>query len=157
MHYDQDTSLFATIARINRLFARSLTSRLAPHDVRPGYLSILHLLWQKDGVTQKVLRSHLDIEQATLSNTLKRMERDSLITRTPNPKDRRHQLIHLTEKGHGTRAVVKEAVDDLSGTVNTGLTINDRRYFNRILKQMAEQLENDSAEPLFVLMDEVTD
>ena len=131
--------------------------RLAPYDVRPGYLTILYLLWQKDNVTQKQLSIHLDIEQATLSNTLKRMERDTLIERTLNRKDKRHHLITLTEKGSTIKSSIEDAINDLREVVNKGLTINDRKYFKRIMKQMTQQLEDDQAEPLFILLDEVAD
>ncbi len=131
--------------------------RLSPYDVQPGYLTILHYLWQRDGVTQKELTQFLDIEQATLSNTLKRMERDGLVLRTPNKKDRRRHLITLTEKGASLKNPVETAINDLRKLVNEGLTVNDRRYFKRIMRQMSEKLEDDQTEPLFVLLDEVTE
>lgn len=146
---------FCQLSRFQRLYSRALGVRLAPYDVSPGYLAVMTSLWEKDGITQKQLREQLDIEQATLSNTLKRMERDGLVQRTPNPKDRRRHVITLTERGQSMRRVITEAVDDLRKTVNQGLTINDRRYFKRIMRQMTDHLEDDLMEPLFVLLDEV--
>lgn len=131
--------------------------RLSPYGVQPGYLTVLHRLWQQDHVTQKELNATLDIEQATLSNTLKRMERDGLIVRTPNTQDRRHHLITLTENGTAMKSSVESAINDLRTTVNQGLTVNDRRYFKRIMRQMTEKLEDDQTEPLFLLLDEVTE
>jgi len=157
MQYEHDTLFFTLLSRFQRLYAKSLSMRLSPINVQPGYLSILHYLWQRDNITQKELHQHMDIEQATLSNTLKRMERDNLILITPNPKDRRRHLITLTSTGIELKPSVQEAIDDIRKTVNTGLTINDRRYLKRIMRQMTEHLENDQIEPLFVLLDEVTD
>lgn len=150
-------NFFSTISRMQRLYAKSLHMRLGPYDVKPGYLDILTALWNKDGVTQKQLKSVMAIEQATLSNTLTRMERDGLIAREPDRKDRRLRYIKLTDKGQSLEPVVLSAIDDLQSSVNKGLTINDRRYFNRILRQMTEQLEDDQIEPLLMLLDEVTD
>lgn len=131
--------------------------RLKPYGVQPGYLSILERLWERDNVTQKELKLTMDIEQATLSNTLKRMERDGLIERSPLKNDKRHHRITLTEKGTSVRSTVEGAIDDLRATVNTGLTVNDRRYFKRIMRQMTEHLEDDQIEPLVVLLDEIAD
>jgi len=156
----QDTNndiFYCRLSRFQRLYDRALRLRLAPYDVNPGYLAVLQHLWEGDNVTQTELTRLLDVEQATLSNTLRRMERDGLILRTPNPKDRRHHAITLTEKGINSRKLIFEAIEDLRRTVNQGLTINDRRYFHRIMRQMSDQLEDDLTEPLFVLLDEVTE
>ena len=157
MQDDSPELFFVQLSRFQRLYGRALGNRLDPYDVNPGYLSVLQVLWDGDGLIQKNLRALLGIEQATLSNTLKRMERDGLIERTPNPKDRRHHAITLTDKGHSVRKLVGDAIEDLRKTVNQGLTVNDRRYFKRIMRQMTDQLEDDLLDPLFVLVDEVTD
>lgn len=157
MQDDNAEFFFVRLSRLQRLYARALANRLAPYGVSPGYLSVLQVLWSGDGLIQKDLRSRLGIEQATLSNTLKRMERDGLIQRTPDPKDRRHHAITLTGQGRSVQRLVHEAVEDLRKTVNQGLTVNDRRYFNRIMRQMTDHLDDDLLEPLFVLVDEVTD
>jgi DNA-binding MarR family transcriptional regulator len=145
----------SSMAKFNRLYARALANRLQPHGVLPGYLDILFRLWAKDGVTQKALHGLLDVEQATLSNSLARMERDGLLTRTRNPKDRRQTVIRLTQQGRGLQKIVLAAIDDLQSVVNQGLTINDRKYFRRILKQMTGRLEDDLQETVLVLLDEV--
>jgi len=46
-------------------------------------------LWAEDGLTQRDLVERLDIEQATMGNTLGQMEHDGLIVRTPHPTDGR--------------------------------------------------------------------
>ncbi len=150
-------SFYSQLSRLHRLYTRGLVMRLDPYTVRPGYLDVLNVLWDEDNLTQKQLNAHLDIEQATLSNTLKRMERDGILTRIPNKKDRRHRHICLTERGSSLKPLVSDAIDDLRSVVNQGLTINDRKYFKRIMKQMSEQLDNDLSDPLFVLLDEVSD
>lgn len=79
-------SFYSQLSRLHRLYTRGLVMRLDPYTVRPGYLDVLNVLWDEDNLTQKQLNAHLDIEQATLSNTLKRMERDGILTRIPNKK-----------------------------------------------------------------------
>lgn len=152
-----EQTFYSQLSRFHRLYSKALAMRLEPYTVRPGYLNILAVLWEQDNITQKELKSHLDIEQATLSNTLKRMERDDIISRVPNKKDRRHTFIRLTDRGTSLKPLVAEAIDDLRSVANQGLTINDRRYFKRIMRQMSDHLESDLSDPLFVLLDEVSD
>ncbi|OIQ49888.1 Organic hydroperoxide resistance transcriptional regulator [Pseudodesulfovibrio hydrargyri] len=155
MDFKTDYLFFADMARFNRLYAKGLSKRLSSYGVRPGYLEILFRLWEQDGITQKSLHKGIDVEQATLSNTLKRMERDGLLLRQRNPKDRRQSLIVLTDTGAGLRKLVQTAIDDLQSAVNARLSVTDRRYFRRILKQMNEHLFADQDDATLVLLDEV--
>ncbi|NLS01833.1 MarR family transcriptional regulator [Rhizobium sp. P32RR-XVIII] len=88
-------------------FARSLQQRAAGLGFSPGQFPILLELWAEDGLTQKQLLERVDIEQATMANTLARMARDGLIERKPHPSDKRAQLIFLTPNA---RAMEDEAV-----------------------------------------------
>ena len=68
-------------------FARSLQQRAATLGFSPGQFPILLELWSEDGLTQKQLLERIDIEQATMANTLSRMERDGLVERRPHPSE----------------------------------------------------------------------
>lgn len=152
---DHDERFFHRLSRLQRLYARALDRRLAPIGVKPGYLDILARLWRKDGIPQKELHAVLDMEQATLSNSLKRMERDGLLTRKRSPKDRRLTHITLTGLGRGMEKTVKATLADVQETAVQGLTVNDRRYFYRILKQMSEHLESSNDDAPLILVDEI--
>lgn len=157
MPNSEDSSFFSDISNFRRLYAKALTTRLESYQVRPGYIDILNRLWKRDNITQKQLHAQLAIEQATLSNSLKRMERDGLIHRTRDPKDRRLSHIILTEHAKSLEPLILAAIEELQSVINVGLTINDRRYFNRILKQMASHLESDIDDPCLVLLDEIAE
>ncbi|XXJ21637.1 MarR family winged helix-turn-helix transcriptional regulator [Desulfovibrio caledoniensis] len=157
MSFKTDYLFFAAMGRFNRLYAKGLAKRLLPYNVRPGYLEIFFRLWDQDHITQKALHQGMDVEQATLSNTLKRMERDGFVLRQRNPKDRRQSVIVLTDTGAGLRKLVLTAIDDLQSVVDHRLSVSDRRYFKKILMQMNEQLLTDLDDATLVLLDEVND
>ncbi|WP_046118112.1 MarR family winged helix-turn-helix transcriptional regulator [Ensifer aridi] len=92
-----------------RSLARALQERGQKLGFAPGQFPILLELWSEDGLTQKQLLDRLDIEQATMANTLARMERDGLILRRRHPSDRRSQQIFLTERAREMEAAAKEA------------------------------------------------
>ncbi|WFS62262.1 MarR family transcriptional regulator [Pseudodesulfovibrio thermohalotolerans] len=146
---------FPAMSRFQRLYSKGLSKRLDPHGVKPGYLDVFFRLWEEDGITQKTLLESMDVEQATLSNTLKRMERDGFLVRERNPVDRRQSVIVLTPMGASLRKIVMAAIDDLQAVVNTRLSINDRRYFRRILAQMTDHLVHDLDDATLVLLDEL--
>lgn len=155
MFTEDDALFFSKISRFQRLYAKALNKRLDPHGVKTGYLDILSKLWEQDDITQKELHSRMEIEQATLSNSLKRMQRDGILERKRNPKDRRITHIVLTQHGHSLQKVVRAAIEDLFCAMSKGLTINDRRYFNRILKQMSDHLVSDLEDTTLILVDEI--
>ncbi len=120
-------------------FARSLQQRAARLGFSPGQFPILLELWTEDGLTQKQLLERVDIEQATMANTLSRMERDGLVERRPHPSDKRAQLIFLTNKATAMQAEAIEA----AMAADTDL-LKDFRQFERelLLEYIRRILEN---------------
>lgn len=91
------------VNNLARLLVEVLRKRIAPLGIVPGQFPTLLALWEEDGITQKELLEIVDVEQATLANTLTRMERDGLITREDHPIDARAKTIHLTEEARSIR------------------------------------------------------
>ncbi|AGB69617.1 MULTISPECIES: MarR family winged helix-turn-helix transcriptional regulator [Rhizobium] len=120
-------------------FARSLQQRAATLGFSPGQFPILLELWSEDGLTQKQLLERIDIEQATMANTLSRMERDGLVERRPHPSDKRAQLVFLTNKAAAMQVEAIEA----AMAADTDL-LKDFRQFERelLLEYIRRVLEN---------------
>ncbi|MAZ16892.1 MAG: MarR family transcriptional regulator [Ahrensia sp.] len=119
-----------------RLFANALHERIRPLGLAPAQFMTLLELWEEDGRTQKDLVRRLDIEQATMANTLKRMERDGLIIRQENPKDRRAQLIRLTEKARALQDDATAAANAVNAIALGGLSEDERRVFIRMMTRV---------------------
>ncbi|TDT75648.1 DNA-binding MarR family transcriptional regulator [Litoreibacter halocynthiae] len=123
------TSAGYLVNHMARLFADELRKRIAPLGIVPGQFPALLVLWEKDGLTQKELLALLDIEQATLANTLTRMERDGLIVRREHPADARARTIHLSEKARAIRDSAYEAAKETNEEALSGLTDGERQSF----------------------------
>ena len=93
MQFFKDQSAGFLANHIARIFARGLSARIRPLGLTTGTFPALLELWETDGLTQKQLVTRLDIEQATMANTLARMERDGLIARKKDATDGRVQRI----------------------------------------------------------------
>ena len=122
MKFAKDQSAGYLANHMARLFARGLSARIKPLGLTTGTFPALLELWETDGQTQKQLLERLDIEQATMANTLARMERDGLISRKKDESDGRVQRIWLSDRARrlhdpAIQAAVAEnaeAVSDLS-------------------------------------------
>lgn len=128
MHYSRNDSVVYLVSQLAKSFSKTLSIRTVPLGFSPGQFPILLELWQQDNQTQKALLDKLDIEQATLANTLRRMERDKLINRVTHPKDKRSQIVSLTQLG---RNLEKDAIAISVATENSLLT--DFRKFEYLL------------------------
>jgi len=127
-----------------RLFARALLRRIGPHGVNTGQFPVLLMLWERDGVTQTELVTQLAVEQPTMAGTLKRMERDGLIRRVPDPADGRQSRIQLTRRGRGLEDTLTSAARDTNGVALDGLTSAESAQLMKLVKRMIANLEHDS-------------
>lgn len=130
-------------------FSRSFQLRAAALGFSPGQFPILIELWNEDGVTQRDLVAKLQIEQATIANTLTRMERDGLIERRRHPKDKRAQLLFLTEKGRGIEEEAKAASREADEALFTGFRRFERELmleYIRLAIENARKLEDEADE-----------
>lgn len=112
-----------------RLFAHGLQQRIKPLGIAPAQFMALLELWNEDGLTQKQLVERLDVEQATMANTITRMERDGLIERRAHPADKRAQSIFLTSKSRQIRAAAVDAAMSQNRQALSGLSGQEQTQF----------------------------
>jgi len=93
-----------------RGFTRLSEARLKPLGFGVGQLPVLVALRDGEADTQRDLARFAKTEQPPMAQMLARMERDGLISRSPDPADRRSSHIALTESA---RARMPDAVDTL--------------------------------------------
>src|SRR5262245_60884157 len=89
-----------------RLLIRTIGPKLEAHRMTVGYLPVIFTLTESPRLTQKQLAEIIGVEQPTMAATLTRMERDGLIVRTPDPRDRRSMHISLSDDAQGKLAIV---------------------------------------------------
>ncbi len=131
----RDESAGFLVNHMARLFANALHARIRPHGLAPAQFMTLLELWEGDGLTQRDLVRRLDVEQATMANTLARMERDGLIVRRASPGDARSQTIHLTRDALALREPAMEAARAVNAVALAGLSDDDRDRFLAMMRQ----------------------
>lgn len=127
-----------------RLFAREIDRRLKPLGLSSGQLPVFFALGGGAALTQKRLAEIAGIEQPTMAATLSRMERDGLIARTPDPRDRRSALVSLTPLALEKARAVAEATSAVNAQALSGLTEQDCEQFLGMLRSIVTRLEKNS-------------
>lgn len=140
MIFDKTRSPGMLASEIARLYAAALQRALLPWELSPGQFQALAELWIEDGLTQRQLAARLGVEQATMANTLGRMERDNLVARKPHPDDGRSQQIWLTEAARSLQLPASKAAAEADELVAAGLPSAERELFLSMLGRVASNL-----------------
>jgi DNA-binding MarR family transcriptional regulator/GNAT superfamily N-acetyltransferase len=99
------SALIYTVRRFNRFYTNILgllNHHLLSSDYSLPEARILYELYNSRDITSRKLTDELKIDPGYLSRTLKRLEKQGLLTRVKSAADGRAYPINLTDKGRGT-------------------------------------------------------
>lgn len=139
-------SLGYQVNHLARLMERALRERIEPLGVVPGQFAQLLALYETDGLTQAELCARVQVEQPTMAKTLARMERDGLITRVPDPDDRRRALVLLTARARELEGELVSAAQTVNAVATGGLGEPDVAALMAALAAVIDNLATSRAE-----------
>lgn len=140
----REESLGYVVNHVARQMARALRDAIAPYGVVPGQFAQLLALYEQDQVTQQELSEIVEVEQPTMANTLRRMERDGLIERVSHPDDGRKQLIVLTDRARDLEADLTAAAQRVNDQAMASLSDAQRRTILRLLHEVSGAVDGDN-------------
>jgi DNA-binding MarR family transcriptional regulator len=143
---DVDTSPIGVIGRISRL-SREIERRLEPVytacGLEPGWYDVLATLRRAGSPYQlrpTAFASSLMLTTSGMTKRLDRLEAAGLITRLPDPSDRRGVLIALTPSGHQLvdAAIARHMANE--HRILSGLTGAEQRQLADLLRKLGVTL-----------------
>jgi DNA-binding MarR family transcriptional regulator len=137
---DHERILGLAVNTLGRNITWSLAQRTARHGVFPGVNPVIAWLMQLSDSTQSELSRLVGIEQPTMAVTLKRMERDGLISRSPDPTHGRRTTVRLTAKGRKLSQLMTRAAREVEKLATKGLSPRDVDEFFRVATVMTQNL-----------------
>lgn len=137
----REESLGYQVNHLARLLAAALRERIEPHGVVPGQFAQLLALLEQDGVSQSELCRQVQIDQSTMAHTLKRMERDGLISRSPDAADQRRAVIHLTPRVRELAPTLVGAAREVNAYAAAGVSPADMDTCMRVLAAAIDNLQ----------------
>ena len=129
------------VNHLARLLAQDLRTRTIRHGVVPGQFAQLLALFERDQVTQSELREQVQVDQSTMAHTLKRMERDELVERIPDPDDGRRALIFLTPRARALEDDLVQAAAETNAVATADFTEAEKRTLMRLVARAITNLE----------------
>src|ERR1700738_1124918 len=137
---DQQKILGLAVNTLGRNIVWSLSKRTAQRGVLPGVYPVIAWLMQMPESSQAELSRLIGIEQPTMAITLRRMERDGIIERSPDPDHGRKSLVKLTARGRRLRVVISAAAQDVQKVASKALPPAELEEFYRLVDLMTENL-----------------
>jgi DNA-binding MarR family transcriptional regulator len=113
-----DAPLVAEWQRITHLLLNALDAELAGLGLTPGEVNALACFGDRDAMPVRELIGASGQRPSTLTGVIDRLERRKLLTRKPDPGDRRALLAVLTARGRTARSEVQAAFATVEARVN---------------------------------------
>lgn len=100
------------LSRASGVVARSVSEALAPLGLRVRSYSVLVFASEQTvGITQRRLAAVMGLDPSQIVALVDDLEARGLVSRTPDPSDRRNKLITATEEGLLVRADAQQRAD----------------------------------------------
>ncbi len=106
---------------------------------------VMTVLGSFSPVSSNAVVQHTSMDKATVSRAIVRLLHLGLVTRTPDPRDRRLLILSFTPKGHRAYARLIRTAREWENWFVNGFSAGDRAGFMRALARLTERLGNSKS------------
>lgn len=138
--HDERVELVRQIIWLSRKHFQLNTAQLEETGIGGGQLPVLLELKRWGELNQRELAERTRVTPATMSGTLKRMEKNGLIIRTPDENDARISRVRLTEEGLAQCESSKCIFDETCCRMLEGLDDESIAQLKSLLTRIQENL-----------------
>ena len=108
-------------------------------QISAGQSGVLFLLEKTNSLKMSELSRLLKIDNSAITRVVDRLEKNGLVTREPNPDDRRQYLISITEKGKRDIGVVGRIANETNAAIQEGFSDEEIDVFLRVLNSFGDK------------------
>ena len=134
-----DECIFFQLAKAGQLGARFWGHKVSDLNITPVQAMVLRFLYDQDKVTSIDLGKKTELDSATLTGVIDRLENAGLNDRKDNPHDRRSIQIFLTEKGKITGGEVARRMEEANADFLKTLTPQEAGELSRLINTLRNQ------------------
>jgi DNA-binding MarR family transcriptional regulator len=135
-----ESALRAVITWSVRNDVQQETMRRTKCDLPPGSIWLLHRINEAGPVRLTELATMLGVDASTMTPQTKRLEREGLIARRPDPSDGRAVLLSVTRPGRALLERAQSVRRSMLGELLTGWSERDLASAARLLTRLADSL-----------------
>ncbi|WP_413700585.1 MarR family winged helix-turn-helix transcriptional regulator [Psychromonas sp. KJ10-10] len=101
---------------------------------------LLMCLGKQDGVTQQELAKCSDISKVSVLNLIKKLEKNNLIIRHPDPVDGRSNRVYLTDEGRNIQCELIPFAKQNTKQIMAGISEEELQQVRSTIKKMLNNL-----------------
>ncbi|MGR5390004.1 MULTISPECIES: MarR family winged helix-turn-helix transcriptional regulator [Vibrio] len=133
-------SIFRLVHSVKRQMSEqieSLDSEIAPMNIR-----VMKIITKKSPCTAIDIAHYLNRDKAQVTRLVNALINQELVKKSPNPEDKRSQLLILTDKGQEVMSKISDIDRDMLKRMTKGMAEDELEQFRKIAKKMAQNLES---------------
>lgn len=123
-----------------RLMNRYYDRRVRTFGITRTQWTLLTYLFRYEGVSQTKLAEYMDLAPMTLTRQIDKLEEDGLLDRRQDTRDRRTNLIYLTEKSQPLMNHMHEIAVEAKEAALKNFTAEEREALRAFLLRMRENM-----------------
>ncbi|MBD0399807.1 MarR family winged helix-turn-helix transcriptional regulator [Flammeovirga sp. EKP202] len=133
------TKIIAQVSRLgNYTLGRAFEREGLP--ISREQWDVLVMLWDKDGRAQQEFATFLLKNRASITSLVDNMEKNNLVTRVPNPNDKRSKLIYLTRKARDLKEQVVGIAEEAILSITKGIPLEEVEQAADLLTKCLENI-----------------
>lgn len=131
---DSDSELWsALVKRLTQVLADAFEQRLRRHGLTLAQWGLLRRLWAQDGRSQVELQTLLQVEAASVTGLVQRLERLGLVYRQADALDKRVRRVYLTDEGRARAPLVRLLAEEVNAQALRDFTPEEQGMFRQML------------------------
>jgi DNA-binding MarR family transcriptional regulator len=130
--------IFFQLAKASQNSVRFWGQRVATLGVTAAQAMVMLFLFDQDSITSKELGERAQLDSATLTGIIDRLEAQGLVHRAEHPDDRRAISVRLTEEGKKAAAQLSQLSAEANKDFLRGLSSEDERKLRSLLSAVRE-------------------
>lgn len=128
--------IFFQFAKTYQLSSRFLAQKVSELSLTSVQAMVLGFLTEEDQITSSELGKRTELDSATLTGILDRLEAAEFLERKSNPDDRRSIHIHLTPKGKAMGREASRVIVEANAEFLQVLTEEQKRDLHSIISTL---------------------
>ncbi|TMR21286.1 MarR family transcriptional regulator [Nonomuraea turkmeniaca] len=141
------TELGELLVAASRAFSQQGRTRFGEHGLSPARVRLLTTLHGRPGSRMRDLADVLGVSGRAITPLVDALEADGLVTRGPDPGDRRAFRLTLTEEGLGAIDEIGRLQHRISEEIFAGMGETDRRDLARLLRSFLATTQDRPCTP----------
>jgi MarR family transcriptional regulator, transcriptional regulator for hemolysin len=127
---------------IVRALSRRVDARLEAYDLSRAQWRLLAYIIRNHGMTQSEIARVLELERASVGQTIDIMERKQLLARTPSQTDRRVWRIEATQKARDLLPELRPMIDRLHDQMFAGFSESEIEQLGDLIDRIVNNIDD---------------